>query len=361
MGTRCFAGWRLLAAMLLAICLSACASQPREDAQIRIGIGETKTEPAAKYASLYAPYAMMATAAYTDPKGLNPDGCPDVVRLGQRANADSDDDFKFFGTVRGWIETLKQPKWGGWKCRFGHFGKLPCPKLNPDCRASDGLEFHVWRRMDGGCREVAIAFRGTDRRDAGDWQSNFRWFRRLSPRFDQYHQVQEHMGRIVERIERDGCNEATTRFVSVGHSLGGGLAQQAAYAHPRIRYVYAFDPSPVTGFFDISELLREQHTRQKGIDRTYESGEILALPRHILENIYPPAACNPRIRTVRFNLMSGRPAAQHNMQQLTHEMHAMALRPIARQRRVAVSPRGERTVVGSPADLPCIVAEAPRI
>jgi pimeloyl-ACP methyl ester carboxylesterase len=339
--------------MLLAVCLSACASQPREDVQIRVGVGETVTKRAADYAALYAPYAMMATAAYTDQPVRNAQGCPDIVRLGQRANAANDDDFAFHGTVRGWIKSLNQSRW---ECHFGHFGSLGCPTRNPDCRASTGLEFHVWRRMDGGCREVVIAFRGTDRRDLGDWQSNFRWFRRLSPRFDQYDQVQAHMGRIVHQIEQSGCRGAGTRFVSVGHSLGGGLAQQAAYAHPRIRYVYAFDPSPVTGFFDISELLREQHTRGLGIDRTYESGEILSLPRHILENIYPPAACDPRIRSVRFNLLSGRPVSQHSMQQLTHEMHMMA-----RQRRVAVAPRGERPVVGAPAAPPCIVAQAPKI
>lgn len=340
MGARCFAGWRLLAAMLLAGCLSACASQPREDAQIRIGIGETKTEPATKYAALYAPYAMMATAAYTDQPVRNSQGCPDVARLGLRAYAASDDDFAFHGTVRGWIRSLNQARW---ECHFGHFGSLGCPTRNPDCKASGGLEFHVWRRMDGGCREVVVAFRGTDRRDAGDWQSNFRWLRRLSPRFDQYDQVREHMGRVVQQIERGGCNGTATRFVAVGHSLGGGLAQQAAYAHPKIRYVYAFDPSPVTGFFDISELLREKHMYRLGIDRTYESGEILALPRLILEDIYPPAACNPSVRTVRFNLLSGLPASQHNMQQLAHQMHELA-----RKQRAAARLRGEHPASGYP-------------
>lgn len=354
MGTRCFAGWRLLAAMLLAVQLSACASQPREDVQVRVGSGETQTMRAAEYASLYAPYAMMATAAYTDPQVLNRHGCPDSALLGLRAHAANDRDFAFHGTVRGWIKTLNQHRW---ECHFGHFGSLGCPKRNPDCKTSDGLEFHVWRRMDGACREVVIAFRGTDRHDLGDWQSNFRWFRRLSPRFDQYDQVREHMGRIVGRIEQGGCNGAGTRFVSVGHSLGGGLAQQAAYAHPKIRYVYAFDPSPVTGFFDISELLREQHTHRLGIDRTYESGEILALPRHILENIYPPQACNPSIRTVRFNLLSGLPVAQHNMEQLTHQMHELA-----RKQRATVRLRGEHPVSGYPEALGCsVVAAAPKI
>src|SRR5688500_11273869 len=117
MGTRCFASWRLLAAMLLAVCLGACASQPRTEAQVRIGIGETKTEPAAKYASLYVPYAMMATAAYTDPHVLNRQLCPDVALLGQRTNAANEDESTFHKTVRGWINSLNQ---AGWECHFGH-------------------------------------------------------------------------------------------------------------------------------------------------------------------------------------------------------------------------------------------------
>jgi pimeloyl-ACP methyl ester carboxylesterase len=350
----CFAGWRPLAALLLAVSLSGCASQSRDDVQVRIGIGETKTEPATNYASLYAPYAMMATAAYADPPVLNRHLCPDVGLLGLRSNATTDDEFAFHGTVRGWIKTLNQRRW---ECHFGHVGKLECPKRNPNCKATDGLEFHVWRRMDGGCREVAIAFRGTDRRDSGDWQSNFRWFKRLEPRFDQYDQVREHMERIVQRVEDGGCRGAATRFVSVGHSLGGGLAQQAAYASPKIRYVYAFDPSPVTGFFDISELLREKHMHQLGVDRTYESGEILTLPRHILENIFPPEACNPSVRTVRFNLLSGLPASQHNMQQLANQMHEMA-----RKQRVVARLPAEHPASGYPHAVQCgVVAVVPKV
>src|SRR5207342_1532360 len=125
-----------------------------------------------------------------------------------------------------------------------------------------------------------------------------------------------------DRIERNGCTSADVMFASTGHSLGGGLAQQAAYAHPRFNYVYAFDPSPVTGFFDISAALREANTKDLGIDRAFEAGEILALPRMIIEGIFPPESCNPRVRTVRFNLFSGAPMAQHSMTELTENLRA---------------------------------------
>jgi hypothetical protein len=58
------------------------------------------------------------------------------------------------------------------------------------------------------------------------------------------------------------------------------LAEQVGYAHPNIRYVYAFDPSPVTGFFDVSALVRAAYNEDHGIDRAGESKEIRSLPRH---------------------------------------------------------------------------------
>src|SRR5215470_12752944 len=220
---------------------------------IFLGSGPSEYQAARSYAALYVPYAMMATAAYSDPAVLNAEHCPDPAKLVNRALAKDEADFTFHKNVHAWIANLQVRKW---ECRFGVVGSLSCPLRNPQCKLIGGLEFHIWRRVDNGCREVAIAFRGTDRNDLGDWQSNFRWLHRLAPRFDQYDQVRENIGMIVRRIEAAGCSSPSVRFVAVGHSLGGGLAEQVGYAHPKIRYVYAFDPSPVTGFFDVSALLR---------------------------------------------------------------------------------------------------------
>jgi pimeloyl-ACP methyl ester carboxylesterase len=317
----CHSTARWLATTLLAALLSACASQPRDQVHVTIGSGPSEYQAARSYAALYVPYAMMATAAYSDPAVLNAEHCPDPAKLVNRALAKDEADFMFHKNVHSWIANLQARKW---ECRFGVVGSLPCPLRNPQCKLIGGLEFHVWRRVDNGCREVAIAFRGTDRNDLGDWQSNFRWLHRLTPQFDQYDQVRENIGMIVQRIEAAGCNSPNVRFVAVGHSLGGGLAEQVGYAHPKIRYVYAFDPSPVTGFFDVSALLRAAYNADHGIDRAYESGEILSLPRHIIEDLYPPSACDPRVRIVRFNLLTGSPVEQHNMEGLTEKLRLSA-------------------------------------
>lgn len=318
----------------LGAALGGCATQPRNEVQVSVGADLPANAAIVDYAALHAPYAMMATAAYTEPADFNRANCPDPARLARSAADDGDAAYR--ASVRGWIGQLRTR---GWNCEFGVYGSLPCPPRagGDKCKPVGGLQFHVWRRMHNGvCREAVIAFRGTDKNDRGDWTSNFRFLYRMMPKFDQYAQVQLHIKQIVARIKKNGCAGNGVAFATAGHSLGGGLAQQAAYADDSqsIRYVYAFDPSPVTGFFDVSALLREKSTAGLGVDRAYEAGEILALPRLIFENIYPPAPCNPRIRTVRFNLLSGLAVSQHSIAGLTRELNTAARSRQANPQRV---------------------------
>jgi hypothetical protein len=70
----------------------------------------------------------------------------------------------------------------------------------------------------------------------------------LAPCFDEYDQVGAEIRDVINKIYASGCRPP--RIIVTDHSLGGGLAQHAAYGDKRITYVYAFDPSPVTGYFD---------------------------------------------------------------------------------------------------------------
>ncbi len=80
--------------------------------------------------------------------------------------------------------------------------------------------------------------------------------------------------------------------------------------------------------------------------------EILALPRMIIENIFPPSGCHPRIRIVRFNLLTGLPATQqHSIEGLTRELRKAAAKPGADPRRVDDSLEA-RTCEGTPILVP---------
>jgi hypothetical protein len=145
---------RLSALALTALALGACATQPPDKVQVGIGTQEPALAQAKDYAALYAPYAMMATAVYNKTLNLDAHQCPDYKRLGIAAPGESPADAEYRTTVRGWVAEVHRH---GWDCYIGVNGSQPCPpRLQPHCTPVGGLEFHVWRRMDGqnNCREV---------------------------------------------------------------------------------------------------------------------------------------------------------------------------------------------------------------
>lgn len=183
-----------------------------------------------------------------------------------------------------------------------------------DSRTS--LYFEVWERLTVDPVDVAIVFRGTH--EWKDWWSNARWITRFIPTgWDQYSLVRRQIAGAVARARQRHPN---ARMMTAGHSLGGGLAQQAAYAHSDIKQVVAFDPSPVTGFRSVPEPARAVNQQGITIYRVYERGEILAYLRLFVRRVLPLSVVNPTITEVRFNLSQGDAVTQHSMVDLAKRM-----------------------------------------
>ncbi|AXK79627.1 hypothetical protein DW352_03300 [Pseudolabrys taiwanensis] len=297
-----------LMTLAMATALAGCASQPETKVAVGVGTAPYVRQQAKPYAVLYKPYAAMAALAYTDTSYLNERTCPDAAKL--RASGTDDD-----VAAANMVDDLGR---AGWACRFGHIGPYGCTPGTPRCL--EGLEYHVWRRRD--CATAAIAFRGTDFNAVDDWLTNFRWF--LGGRFfDFYDQTQVAVPGIIKALYDEGCRPRT--IIATGHSLGGGLAQHAAYADKRIGYVYAFNPSPVTAFFGIPFPERSAGTEQLGIDRVYEAGEILAVPRALASGVFPSSQCRPRVRIVRFHTVTVPSILErHNIRYLTEGLTKLA-------------------------------------
>lgn len=166
--------------------------------------------------------------------------------------------------------------------------------------------------------QLALVFRGTHK--IGDFWSNFRWFTRfMSTGWDQY-DLTRTIAKYVEEslLQMVPFRGKKVQVVTAGHSLGGGLAQQAAYASKKIKLVYSFNGSSVTGFYDVAE--RDQNKVGIRIYRIHEKGEILAVLRGFMSAIYPVSEKNPQITNVTYNFGKGGPVSEHSIDQLACSM-----------------------------------------
>jgi len=181
---------------------------------------------------------------------------------------------------------------------------------------------------------IAVAFGGTVATSGKDWLSNLRWLIPIPFRKDEYTEVVTTLApsfsaeylKLSAEPDREHLRGATLH--STGHSLGGGLAQQFAYAlplhaaRPRVTHVYAFDSSPVTGYYSVDRATRKANSKGLETDRIYEKGEILSYLRAGLRFFRPPSRINPAIREVRYDLFrASNPIAGHSITELASKIY----------------------------------------
>ncbi|WP_170334858.1 Mbeg1-like protein [Ruegeria arenilitoris] len=185
--------------------------------------------------------------------------------------------------------------------------------------SSRGLAFDIWYHADD--QIAVISFRGTDTRNLQeslkDWTSNLHWLVGRTPIVTQYDVLYDALPRIMEFMDQAIGNVSEVH--TVGHSLGGGLAQYSLYRdadlnNRRVKHAFVFNSSPVTGWSDFE--LQQGDLPGTTVTRINEYKEILEFPRLLMKPGYalnPRLNIDPRFDEYRLDLNSETGTAAHEM------------------------------------------------
>ena len=158
------------------------------------------------------------------------------------------------------------------------------------CSALGGMYFETYvfypacvECKDRKFTEAAIVFRGTENYESQrqrDWTDNFA--AAFGHDSDQDKNARDQLDGLTAKLKALGA--PGVHIVAAGHSLGGGLAQTAAYYSPDVQEAYAFNTSPVTGWTAIhagARLHPRQIQNDPTIFRVSQRGEALFYLRRV--------------------------------------------------------------------------------
>ncbi len=147
------------------------------------------------------------------------------------------------------------------------------------CYNKKGLFYETYiYKTNNIIQEAIIAFRGTENNGFQfwyDWKTNLTSIFGFEPL--QYEIASDNILKIISALKSENPD---IKIYATGHSLGGGLAQQAGYLSKDIKEVFTFNTSPVTNWTSLA-LRGEVKNAYPIIHRIYNGGEVLGGVRSV--------------------------------------------------------------------------------
>lgn len=153
-------------------------------------------------------------------------------------------------------------------------GKWMRSYLPNACINESGLfyETYIYKNGTSPIEEAVISFRGTENTVGQllkDWTTNASAAFGIQPK--QYELASNYLPDLIIALKSQNPD---IKIYAVGHSLGGGLAQQAGYQFRDIRKVFTFNTSPVTNWTYL-RFRGKVENEYPTIYRIYHGGEFL--------------------------------------------------------------------------------------
>lgn len=188
------------------------------------------------------------------------------------------------------------------------------PRLGPldGQRQTRDLTYRLW--VNARTNVAVLVFRGTH--IPADWYSNLRWFDFWIPNVEDHYEQTERATQDIVRYVKTAHPGAA--IIAAGHSLGGGLAQTAAYtACGEIKTVFAFDSTPVTKHRAANSCASG---RPETFYRVFEQSEILSYARFLVRLALRLRKADPHIAEVKVHVFEGFGVRAHSMQKLALQL-----------------------------------------
>lgn len=159
----------------------------------------------------------------------------------------------------------KAYRWERWK------GNSKYPST--PCYNNEGLFYETYvKRQNGTIQEAVLSFRGTENTRGQffkDWKTNLSGTFGFEP--EQYAIAAKTIPKVITALKK---TNPEVQIYATGHSLGGGLAQQAGYLSKDVLEVFTFNTSPVTNWSSLA-WRGEVENAYPVIHRVHNGGEAL--------------------------------------------------------------------------------------